>query len=170
MKQIELMEVLQNADMSFLFPLFKKLLGYDPFVKFYAPNPEARLLCQRIGEQLEIELDPSFVEFMSITNGGFVDVVQFMNFKNLENKMMDLLYLNLDKNVHATLTKYDTAFIVGKFANDYYCYDKRSNMEKTKSKAYAWGLYDTEKQEYAYTFETFYDLLEYHINVLGLSF
>jgi len=138
MKQKELLEVINSADMSYLFPLFKRLLGYDPFIKFYSPNPDSEILCKRIGEEMNLEMDPDFVEFMKYTNGGLIDVIEIMSFKNVDDKMKDLLYVNLDKMVHSSLVKFDSALVVGKFANDYYCYDKRSNMEKTKSKAYAW--------------------------------
>lgn len=170
MKEKQLLEVINSADMSYLFPLFRQLLGYDPFVKFYEPNPDVDILCQRIGEEMGMELDEIFVEFMRYTNGGFLHVIDFFSFKNLENKMMDLLYVNLDKNVHSSLVKYDTAFIAGKFANDYYCYDKKSNVEKTKSKAYVWALYDSVKKEYIYSFENFAELLAYHINLLAAAF
>ena len=157
MKEKQLLEVINSADMSYLFPLFRQLLGYDPFVKFYEPNPDVDILCQRIGEEMGMELDEIFVEFMRYTNGGFLHVI-------------NLLYVNLDKNVHSSLVKFDTAFIAGKFANDYYCYDKKSNVEKTKSKAYVWALYDSVKKEYIYSFENFAELLAYHINLLSVAF
>lgn len=170
MEEKKLLDVVASADMSYLFPLFRRLLGYDPFVKFYNPNPDTIVLCKRISEEMGFELDESFVEFMLYTNGGFLHIVDFFSFKNIDDKMKDLLYVNLDKNVHDSLVKFDTAFIVGKFSNDYYCYDKKCNIEKTKSKAYVWALYDSAKKEYVYSFDNFYSLLEYHINLLSYSF
>ena len=169
MKEIRQIQTLKNADMSYLFPIFRSLVGYAPFVKFYEPDPDFATLCKNIDTELKIEMDPDYVEFMSITNGGKIDFVTFFSFKD-DEQTRDLVYLNLDPEKRKFLVGDSNCFIAAENGNNYYCYDLLSKISgKKDDEGYAWGLYDMEQKKYVYSFPHFYDLLEFHVQVLKLS-
>ncbi len=169
MKQIRQIDTLKNAEMSYLYPIFRSLLGYDPFVVFYEPNPDFLTLCKNLASELKMEMDPDFVEFMSITNGGKIDFVTFFSFKN-EKQDDDIVFINLDPEKRASLVGDAKGLIVAENDGNYYCYDLLSNITgKSEDTGYAWGLYNKEEKRYMFNFPHFYDLLEFHSQVLRYS-
>lgn len=169
MKEIKVFEALKNADMSYLFPVFRSLLGYDPFVTFYEPDPDFVKLCKGLGEELHIPMDPDFIEFMSITNGCKIDYVKFFSFKDPE-ETKDLVYVNMNPEKRKFLVGDLKCFIAGENDGDYYCYDLLSVIKKDETATgYAWALYSSSKKEYMYSFPHFVDLLEFHSQLLRLQ-
>ena len=161
LKEISLAEVLEKTSGTSYFSSFVQLVGKTTDLVLYEGiTKECRPLVIEIEEQLGARISRNYLEFLMITNGGYIAGMHLFSLDDKENES-SLYYRNFKKDMRKKLKLSNNVLIIGEYNNGVICYE----AEEDDGTFTLMDIYNQEKLEFAF----FEDLITFRFYLMLLE-
>lgn len=162
LKEISLAEVLEKTSGTSYFTAFVQLVGKTSDLVLYKGIDESyQPLIEELEDQLGVEINDSYLDFLKITNGGHIAGMNLFSLDEKEN-VNSLYYRNFKTEARKKLKLPSNVLIIGEYQGGIICFEGDVGNDGAFT---LMDIYNREKLEFAFfedliTFRFYFRLLE----------
>lgn len=162
LKEISLAEVLEKTSGTSYFTAFVQLVGKTSDLVLYKGIDESyQPLIEELEDQLGVEINDSYLDFLKITNGGHIAGMNLFSLDEKEN-VNSLYYRNFKTEARKKLKLPSNVLIIGEYQGGIICFEGDVGNDGAFT---LMDVYNREKLEFAFfedliTFRFYFRLLE----------